>query len=355
MSIRVPRIRTYLTALFAMLVILGTTSCALEGGSGGAKDNKSALTTVKVGYLHTVAVDSHMWLGLADGTWEKHGLKLEPVKFDTGVALSQALSGGSVDVGIMGAVMSNFPARGGSKIFLVNDVEYDTAQLWVHPDSGIKSVKDLAGKKVLTTMGTTAQVYLYTALVKNGVDPKSVTVVNASMSAAVTAFISNAAPAVVLWVPFDLTVKKNSPDAIKLDSASSYYPGAAILGGWITSDKFHKDHRDTLKKIAAGWLDVNEKLVGDTKSSLKKVHEKGYATTQDLSATEGQFSFEKAFPNDEWVKKYDSGEVSQWIGQVEKVFVAIGGLPAYREPSEFFDPSIFKQAASERGKQGGSN
>jgi len=207
------RARTIVGVLLATLSLM-LAGCALEGSgpdTASPKDDTDEMTTVKVGYLHTVAVDAHLWLGIVDGTWEKHGIKVEPVRFDTGIALSQALSGGSVDVAIMGAVISNFPARGGSKIFLLNDVEYDTAQLWVHPESGITSVKDLAGKKVLTTQGTTAHVFLHNALKENGVDPTSVQVVDAAMPAAVSAFISKAAPAVALWVPFDANVKKNAP------------------------------------------------------------------------------------------------------------------------------------------------
>ena len=38
-----------------------------------------------------------------------------------------------------GAVLSNFPARGQGKVFLANDIEVATAQLWVHSGAGIKS------------------------------------------------------------------------------------------------------------------------------------------------------------------------------------------------------------------------
>lgn len=352
------RYRTRLTAIGAGLAAVTLNSCALEDSGVGddttaADTNRESgsereITTVKVGYLHTVAVDAHLWLGEVEGIWERNGVKLQPVRFDTGVALSQALSGGSVDVAVMGAVISNFPALGGSKIFLVNDVEYDTAQLWAHPEQGIASVKDLAGKRILTTHGTTAHVYLHTALKANGVDPGTVKVVNASMPAAVSGFIAKAAPAVVLWVPFDNNVKENAPSAKLIDSAKSYYPDAAILGGWITSDTFHSEHRDVLVKIAAGWLETNDLLVNDTDASLKKVHEKAYADTQELADTERQFSSEKVFTNEEWLEKYNSGEVARWIGQVERVFVEVGGLPAYTEPTEFLDTTIFTDAIRQR-------
>ena len=60
--------------------------------------------------------------------------------------------------------MSNFPARGQGKVFLINNIEFATAQLWVRDDTGIKSIADLKGKQISTTTGTTAHVFLDRAL-----------------------------------------------------------------------------------------------------------------------------------------------------------------------------------------------
>lgn len=77
-----------LTALALTLAVPG--ACALESDGGTTEEG---LTTVRVGYLHTVAVDAHMWLGIEDGTFREHGLKVEPVEFDTGLEESLALAG----------------------------------------------------------------------------------------------------------------------------------------------------------------------------------------------------------------------------------------------------------------------
>ena len=110
-----------------------------------------ARTKLRVGYLHTPAVDGQIWLGQQSGAWAKRRLDLELLPFTTGLELFQAMIGGSLDVLTTGAVVSNFPARGQGKVFLVNDIEYGTAQLWVR-DESIKTVADLKGK-VLTFLG----------------------------------------------------------------------------------------------------------------------------------------------------------------------------------------------------------
>ena len=105
---------------------------------------------VRVGYLHTLAVDGHLWTGIENGFFEQYGVEIEPIPFNSGVPLAQALSGGSVDVAIMGAVISNIPSRGVGKVFLVNNIEAGTAMIFVQGDSGIESVEDLQGQEIST-------------------------------------------------------------------------------------------------------------------------------------------------------------------------------------------------------------
>ena len=90
-----------------------------------------AKTRLRVGYLDTIAVDSQLWTGMDRGFFDKQGLDLELRPFDTGLELFQAMSGGDLDVLTAGGAISNFPARGQGKVFLINDIEVATAQLWV--------------------------------------------------------------------------------------------------------------------------------------------------------------------------------------------------------------------------------
>src|SRR3954466_7977579 len=148
-----------------------------------------AATKVRVGYLHTLAVDGQIWIGMQRESFAKQGLDLELRQFNTGLELFQAMVGGSLDMLATGAVLSNFPARGQGKVFLINNVEFATAQLWVREDQGIKGFADLKGKKISTTTGTTAHVFLDNALRANNIDPKDVEIVNQRMAEAVTSFI----------------------------------------------------------------------------------------------------------------------------------------------------------------------
>src|ERR1700693_989054 len=198
-------------------------TCSTLGMSAlGMPALAEAKTKVRIGYLHTLAVDGQIWLGEHLWAWAEERLDPQFHEFKTGIELFTAMSGGSIDMLATGAVISNFPARGQGKMFLVNSIEFATAQLWVRDDLGIKQFSDLRGKRVATTAGTTAHVFLDNALRENKLAPDEVELQNLPMPQAVNAFITGDVPAVVLWVPFNIAVREKAPHAKMLLDASAY-------------------------------------------------------------------------------------------------------------------------------------
>jgi NitT/TauT family transport system substrate-binding protein len=244
----------------------------------------------------------------------------------------------------MGAVISNFPSRGVGKVFLINDIEYDTAMLFARPEAGVKSIKDLKGKKIATVKGTTAHVFLHTALKANGLNSnKDVEIVSMDMAGAVSAFISNAVPVVCTWSPFHVQIRQKVPGAVLLSSAKDYYPNAAIIGGWVASNKLYAERKDLLEKIVLAWVKANDELVKNPAASIKFIHEKAYSNIP-FSDIQASWEAQKCATSQEWIKMYKDGTVAKWIGQVERVFVEIGSIGDWVDPKEFFDPNIYLKA-----------
>jgi NitT/TauT family transport system substrate-binding protein len=302
----------------------------------GAPLYAQGATKLKVGYLHTPAVDSHIWLGQQMGAFAKQGLELELIQFTTGLELFQAMIGGSLDVLSTGAVVSNFPARGQGKVFLINNIEYATAQLWVRGDSGIKTLADLKGKQISTTTGTTAHVFLDRALRSAKLDPaKDVQIVNQRMAEAVTSFISGAVPAVALWVPFDSTVKDKLPGAVKLVDASAFFPQAAIVGGWAARNDFYEKNGATINKLIAAWVEANDRIVGNFDAATEVV-QKQYPQVP-LADFREQSKASRYYSSAEWRAKYADGTVTGWLQQVTDFFVQTGNIPNAQKAAQYFD------------------
>jgi NitT/TauT family transport system substrate-binding protein len=250
--------------------------------------------------------------------------------------------GGSLDMLSTGAVVSNFPARGQGKVFLINNVEFATAQLWVREDQGIRSFDDLKGRKISTTTGTTAHVFLDSALRANNLDPaKDVQIINQRMAEAVTSFVSGAVPAVALWVPFDVTVREKVAQAKKLVDASAYYPKAAIVGGWVARNDYFEKNRQTLAGVIRGWSEANDRLLGSgADAAIAALQSKHYPQVEAAAFTD-QFKASKYFTSAEWRQMHSDGTTTRWLQQVTDFFVTAGNIQNPVPASQYFDPKIY--------------
>ena len=319
-----------------------TTTAAIALGGLAAPAIAQAKTKIRVGYLHTVAVDGQIWTGIDRGNFDKQGLELEMRQFNTGLELFQALIGGSLDVLSTGAVLSNFPARGQGKVFLINDIEVATAQLWVRPDMGVKSFSDLKGKRIATATGTTAHVFLDKALRANNIDPKEVELVNQTMPAAVTSFVSGAVPAVALWVPFNVTARDKVSGSVKLADASAYDPQAAIIDGWAAANSYYEPNKETLAKLIKGWAEANDYIVANSGAAMEALQKAHYSQTPVADINES-FTAQKMFTSQEWKKMYSDGTVTRWLQQTTDFFMANAGVKDFTPASKYFDPSLYLQ------------
>jgi NitT/TauT family transport system substrate-binding protein len=321
---------------------------ALAGGAAAlhmarpawAQANKK----VRVGYLHTLAVDGQIWIGMQRESFAKQGVDLELRQFNTGLELFQAMIGGSLDMLATGAVLSNFPARGQGKVFLINNVEFATAQLWVREDQGIKSFADLKGKRIATTTGTTAHVFLDTALRANNVDPKEVELLNQRMPEAVTSFISGAVPAVALWVPFNIAVREKVPGAKKLVDAGAFYPKAAIVGGWAARNDYYEQNRDTCGRIVKGWVDANDYIIANPDAALESLQKNNYSQVP-IGDLKEQYAAQKMFTSAEWKTLYSDGTVTRWLQQVTDFFTTVANISNPVPADQYFDPKLFLTTA----------
>ena len=326
--------RTLLQAAAAATPLAG----ALAGFSPHAF--AQARTRLRVGYLHTPAVDGQIFLGQQSGAWAKRGLELELTMFTTGLELFQAMIGGSLDVLSTGAVVSNFPARGQGKVFLVNNIEYATAQLWVRDDS-IKTLADLKGKQISTTTGTTAHVFLDRALRSAKLDPaKDVQLVNQRMAEAVTSFVSGAVPAVALWTPFDQTVKKQVPGARKIVDASAFFPQAAIMGGWAARNDFYEGNKPALANLIAAWTEVNDQMVGNFDAAAEQLQKTQYKDIP-LADFRESIKLSKYYTSAEWRARYADGTVTKWLQGVTDFFAVAGNIASPVPAATYFDPQIY--------------
>jgi len=308
----------------------------------GAPAIAQARSKVRLGYLHVVAVDGHIWTGLDRGSFEREGIDFELHEFNTGPEVFEAMMRGELDVASAGGVISNYLALGRGRGFLINDIEIATAQLWGRPSMGVKAIADLRGKRIATTLKTTAHIFLDRALRASNVAPNDVEIVNSSMPDAVRAFIAGEVPAVALWVPFNVAVREALPDAVKLVDASAFYPQSAVLGGWAARTDYCAAHRDALSRIIRGWIDANDHMLRNPAAAAEAL-QAHYKASRPADIAEA-FKAQKLYSAREWRRLYADGTVAKWLQQVSDFFMADAEITSALRAADYFDTQLYLAA-----------
>jgi NitT/TauT family transport system substrate-binding protein len=134
-----------------------------------------------------------------------------------------------------------------------------------------------------------------------------------------------------------------------IDSAGSY-PDAKVVDGWIANNQWYSGHQGTVRKLIRAWLAANASFRSDPEGALKKVYDTAYTQDAKLSDLQHQVKYQTDYSNAEWRRRYESGQVLDWVGQAERAFVELGGVPEYVNPRTFFDTSLFVDEAKQAGR-----
>jgi NitT/TauT family transport system substrate-binding protein len=168
------------------------------------------------------------------GMYEKHGLDAELINFKGGSVALTAVLGGSADV-VSGYYDHCVNLKGKNKD-MKSVVVYDQFPglvLVVSPKqtANIKSVKDLAGKKVgVSAPGSSTDFFLKYILSKNGVDPNSIGVIGVGLGAtAIASMEQGEIEAAIMLDPAITVLQGRHKDLTILSDTRSQKDTSAVL------------------------------------------------------------------------------------------------------------------------------
>jgi len=173
------RSRMRAAGALAALVLLG--GCGALGGEQGPEpgaDGSSGPDTITVSIMPTTDL-APFHLAVQNGYFADEGLQVETVTAPSGQASLSKLIGGDVDI----AYSSYTPFfvaqdKGAADLRFVaaaSSAGPETTMVVTVPGSSVRSVADLAGKRIaVTATNTISDVLVKTAMRQNGVDPSGV-------------------------------------------------------------------------------------------------------------------------------------------------------------------------------------
>jgi NitT/TauT family transport system substrate-binding protein len=191
------------------------------------------------------------------GEFDKAGLSVELVDLKGGSDARKAVLGGSADV--VSGYFDHCVNLAAKKQELVSFVVYDRYPglvLVVSPShtNEIKSIKDLAGKKVgVSAPGSSTDFFLKFLMRKNGLDPTSAAVIGVGLGAtAVAAMEQGQIDAAVMLDPSVTVLQGSHPDLKILADTRTQKDTLAMFGGEYPGGALYS---------TAAWVNSHEKEV----------------------------------------------------------------------------------------------
>jgi sulfonate transport system substrate-binding protein len=230
----------------ATLAALGasTLTAACGGGGGGPGGRGVKLAFQKNGVMLVAKTRG----SLAAPLKATAGIDpIEWVEFPAGPPLLEAMAVGAVDVGLTGDTPPIFSQVAGAPIKYVAQVRLSglAGGVITPKNSSVQSLKDLKGKKLCYTRGSSAHNSAVLALQSAGLTLEDVESVNLGPADAAAAFAQGGIDGWVIWDPY-YTLAVRDQGARKLTGLDELGGGASFL---LANAKFVETRPDDLKAI----------------------------------------------------------------------------------------------------------
>lgn len=198
--------KNYFKKTLLLFVIIGLTFILTACGNNQAEntqESKNLPDEINFGILRvpndqTIAIAQ----GFFDDYFTERGIKVNTRVFDSGVEANQALASGSIDFATMGNTNAITALARELKVELIwiHEVLGENEALAVKDGSGIKKVKDLAGKRVAVPFASTSHYILLNVLKEAGIE-KEVQLLDMQTAEIVAAWERGDVQAAYTWQP----------------------------------------------------------------------------------------------------------------------------------------------------------
>lgn len=241
---------------------------------------------VRIGYL-PISADLDFFVAADQGFFEKRGVSIEAIKFESSVDALNALSAGQLDatstVGMETVFSSQLRSTGTIKLILatVLDNETEVHKIVVLDNSSIRTIGDLQGKKIGVLPGGNMRTLVRLSLDKN-INASTLIFVELPSVLQVTALSAGSVDALATIEPVGTIAQAKlgarvietnfiakrlfSPMSISASTMSRKFyaknpdASAKVFAAFEEAAAFIREHPSEAKKSFVKWLRMDEKL-----------------------------------------------------------------------------------------------
>jgi NitT/TauT family transport system substrate-binding protein len=212
------------------------------------------------------------FLGIDRGMYEKNNLDVIVKQGNGSGNTVRLVANKDTDFAYASAVtMMKLAAQGAPVISVATIDATGTDAVIVNPDAGIKTFKDLEGKKVLTTAGAGVNTMFPVAAANAKVDVNKIQLTNVAESALVQSYLQGLAPAMLGGMddkPAEIEANGGKPPLIfNYADYGVYQPGYAIVAHRDTV----KDKADEVRRFVQATLTATKAAAQDPDAAIKSL------------------------------------------------------------------------------------
>ncbi len=250
--------------LVVTVLVLAIVPCFLLMGSGAAEKTGKP-NEIVIGYQ----IIPNGEIIAKDLGWHEQEMDV-PIKWvqlNSASELNTAIAGGSVDFGLAGSsgIAAGLSTGIAYEVIWIYDVIGDNEALVAKKGSGIRSIKDLAGRKVAVPFASTTHYHLLTALRLDGVDPKSLDILDMQTPNILAAWQRGDIEATFVWEP-------SLSKLIELDGEVILTSREIAAQGYLTGDigVVHKDFAEKYPEYVVKYMKTQARAIDYYRSDPDK-------------------------------------------------------------------------------------
>jgi len=265
-----------LIAMVMTVAATGATGCTQEKPGKPEQFEK-----VTIGISTTSLLPSLIHIAEEKGYFLEEGIDVEIKGYPTGKAALAATFNGEVDMGTVAdtPIVFNSFERNDFTVFVTILDSTQHAKALARKDRGINTPQDLIGKKVATTIGTTAHFFMSVFLTLNGIDVSDVEIVNMKPGEMVEAIVNGEVDAVFAWEPNILKFQKSlEGNAIMLPSKVGYMATFNL----VSKNDFIENNPQLIRKVIKALIKAEEFTNNNREESIDIIAPRLKADREDI-------------------------------------------------------------------------
>ena len=328
---------------FSKSLVVGTLAAALVVAAGSV----AAADTPVTFQLNWMAggPNAGFAAAVAEGYYKEAGLDVTVVQGNGSANTAQLVANGRAQVAYADAVsVSQLIAKGAPMKVVSTIYQSNPNAVMALKKTGIKSVKDLAGKKVGVPSGSSQTTMLPLLLKANNLKESDITMIDMPVASMVPALLQGQVDAVLGSI--DAYQIQAEAQGAQLDVYRfADYGVPTVSTSIFASDSYLKDNPEIVKKFIAaslkGWsfaLDHPDKAVKDLKTVFPEVNEK--LATAELAAITPLFCSGGA-------KYIGKAEDALWA-KSQDLLSEVKLLPAGQDPKTYYTNAYLPPASAMR-------